>query len=122
MNKPLEQEVKLAFNVPNTITAVRVVMAIIIVWLLYAGGETEIHTAGILLIIAALTDWLDGFLARKLGQSSLAGSLFDLVADEILFMPTLIMAIATGLFSRADALMPLNPYPYAVPALREESW
>ena len=117
MNKPLEQEVKLAFNVPNTITAVRVVMAIIIVWLLYAGGETEIHTAGILLIIAALTDWLDGFLARKLGQSSLAGSLFDLVADEILFMPTLIMAIATGLFSRADALMPLNPYPYAVPAL-----
>ena len=117
MNKPLEQEIKLAFNVPNTITAVRVVMAIIIDWLLYAGGETEIHTAGILLIIAALTDWLDGFLARKLGQSSLAGSLFDLVADEILFMPTLIMAIATGLFSRADALMPLNPYPYAITAL-----
>ncbi len=117
MNKPSEQKIKLAFNVPNTITAVRVVMAIIIVRLLYIGGETEIFTAGILLIIAALTDWLDGFLARKLGQSSPGGSLFDLVADEILFMPTLIMAVATGLFSRTDALMPFNPYPYAVPAL-----
>lgn len=117
MNKPSEQELRLAFNVPNTVTAVRVIMAIIIVWLLYIGGETKILAAGILLIIAALTDWLDGFLARKLGQSSLGGSLFDLVADEILFVPTLIMAIATGLFSRADALMPLNPYPYAVPAL-----
>lgn len=117
MNKLLGQELRLAFNVPNTITAVRVVMAIIIVWLLSIGGETKILAAGILLIIAALTDWLDGFLARRLGQSSLAGSLFDLVADEILFMPALIMAIATGLFSRTDALMPLNPYPYAVSAL-----
>ena len=117
MNKPSEQKVRLAFNVPNTITAVRVIMAIIIVWLLYIGGENKILAAGILLIIAALTDWLDGFLARRLGQSSLGGSLFDLVADEILFMPTLIMAIATGLFSRTGALMPLNPYPYAVPAL-----
>lgn len=117
MNKPSEQKVRLAFNVPNAVTAVRVVMAIIIVCLLYIGGETKILAAGILLIIAALTDWLDGFLARKLGQSSLGGSLFDLVADEILFMPTLSMAIATGLFSRTNALMPLNPYPYAVPAL-----
>jgi len=117
MDKPSELKVKLAFNVPNTITASRIIMAIVIVMLLYVGGETKIFTAGILLIIAALTDWLDGFLARRLGQSSLGGSLFDLVADEVLFMPTLIMAIATGLFSRADALMPLNPYPYAVPAL-----
>jgi len=117
MNKPSEQKIKLAFNVPNTITAVRVIMAIIIVWQLSIGGETEIFTAGILLIIAALTDWLDGFLARKLGQLSPGGALFDLVADEILFMPTLVMAIATGLFSRTDALMPLNPYPYAIPAL-----
>ena len=107
----------MAFNVPNTITASRILMAIIIVWLLYIGGETKILAAGILLIVAALTDWLDGFLARRLGQSSLGGSLFDLVADEILFMPTLIIAIATGLFSRTATLMPLNPYPYAVPAL-----
>ena len=117
MNRASGQELKFALNVPNIITAVRVVLAIVIACLLFRGSESEILAAGVLLIIAASTDWLDGFLARRLGQSSLVGSLFDLVADEILFMPTLILAIAGGLFSRADALMPWNPYPYAIPAL-----
>ena len=117
MNKASGQELKFALNVPNIITAVRVVLAVVIACFLLRGSESEILAAGILLIIAASTDWLDGFLARRLGQSSLVGSLFDLVADEILFMPTLILAIAGGLFSRADALMPWNPYPYAIPAL-----
>lgn len=117
MNKTSGQELKFALNVPNIITAVRVVLAIVIACLLFQGSKSEIMAAGILLIIAASTDWLDGFLARRLGQSSLVGSLFDIVADEILFMPTLILAVAGGLFSRADALMPWNPYLYAVPAL-----
>ena len=117
MNKPTEQELKLSFNIPNAVTTVRVILAIVIAYLLYTGGAARIMTAGILLIIAALTDWLDGFLARRFRQSSLGGSLFDLVADEILFMPALIFAISAGLFSRADGLMPWNPYLYAVPAL-----
>jgi phosphatidylglycerophosphate synthase len=108
------QQIKFSLNVPNAITLVRVILAAIIACQLLIGN---IIAAGVLLIIAAFTDWLDGFLARRLGQSSLVGSLLDLVADEILFMPNLIIAITTGLFSRADALMPLNPYPYAVPAL-----
>jgi len=108
------KELRLALNVPNVITAVRVVMAGIIAWLLWQG---EFLAAGILILIAAATDGLDGLLARRLGQSSLGGSLFDLVADEILFMPSLILAIAVGLFARADHLMPFNPYPYAVLAL-----
>jgi phosphatidylglycerophosphate synthase len=109
-----KQELKLSLNVPNIVTAVRVVMAGIICWLLWQG---QFLAAGILILIAAATDGLDGLLARRLGQSSLGGSLFDLVADEILFMPSLILAIMAGLFSRADHLMPLNPYPYAVLAL-----
>jgi len=71
-------------------------------------------TAGILILIAASTDGLDGFLARRLGQSSLGGALFDLIADQILFIPNLVLAIAVGLFSRTDDLMPWNPYPFAV--------
>jgi phosphatidylglycerophosphate synthase len=113
-NKAPKQELKLSLNVPNVITAVRVVMAGIICWLLWQG---EFPAAGILILIAAATDGLDGLLARRLGQSSLGGSLFDLVADEILFMPSLILAIIAGLFSRTDHLMPFNPYPYAVLAL-----
>ena len=113
-NQAAEKELRLSLNVPNIITAVRVVLAGIIAWLLWQG---EFLAAGILILIAAATDGLDGLLARRLGQSSLGGSIFDLVADEILFMPSLILAIIVGLFSRADNLMPFNPYPYAVLAL-----
>jgi cardiolipin synthase len=113
-NKASKEELRLSLNVPNVITAVRVVMAGIICWLLWRG---EFLAAGILILIAAATDGLDGLLARRLGQSSLGGSLFDLVADELLFMPSLILAIIAGLFSRTDNLMPLNPYPYVVLAL-----
>jgi len=109
-----EQELRLDLNVPNVITAVRVVMACVIFWLLWQG---EFLVAGILILIAAATDGLDGLLARRLGQSSLGGSIFDMVADEILFMPNLILAIVVGLFVRTDHLMPFNPYPYAVLAL-----
>jgi len=108
------QELKLSLNVPNAITALRVVMAVIIACLLF---HREFLAAGILIIIAAATDGLDGLLARRLGQSSLGGSIFDMVADQLLFIPSLILAIIAGLFSRADGLIPFNPYPYAVLAL-----
>jgi phosphatidylglycerophosphate synthase len=107
-------ELKLSLNVPNAITTVRVVMAVIIAWLLWQG---QFVAAGILIVIAAATDGLDGLLARRLGQSSLGGSIFDMVADGLLFVPSLILAIIAGLFSRANGMMPFNPYPYAVLAL-----
>ena len=107
-------ELRLSLNVPNSLSAVRVVMAGVIAWLLWQG---EFFAAGALIVVAAATDGLDGLLARRLGQSSLGGSLFDLVADQLLFMPSLILATAAGLFSKADGLMPFNPYPYVVFAL-----
>ena len=114
MNNSSEQELKLVFNVPNTVTAVRVVMAGVIAWLLW---QHLFLAAGILIVVAASTDWLDGFLARRLRQETPGGVIFDLVADEIFFMPSLILAIVAGVFSKTDSLMPWNPYPYAVLAL-----
>ncbi len=110
-NQPQEYELRLALNIPNIVTTVRVVLAGIIAWMLW---QHLFLAAGILILVAASTDWLDGFLARRLGQSSLGGSLFDLVADEVFFMPSLILAIVAGVFSKTDSLMPWNPYPYAV--------
>ena len=69
---------------------------------------------GILLVVAWATDGLDGLLARRLGQSTLAGALFDIVADRILMTSVLLLSIASGLWSRTAELMPFNPYPYAV--------
>lgn len=117
MSAQSTQDLKFPLNVPNALTLVRIFLAIPIALLLIQGSESSIFLAGILLVIAAITDWLDGFLARRLRQTSLAGSILDIVADQILFMPSLILAMAAGLFSRTAALMPLNPYPYVVPAL-----
>jgi len=114
MNNSAEQSLSLRFNVPNTVTAVRIVLAVVIAWILIQGGAAEMLLAGILLIAAWATDGLDGILARRLGQSTLAGALFDLVADRLLMTPILILSIAGGLWQRTASLMPFNPYPYAV--------
>jgi len=117
LNKNPRQELVFKINVPHVFTSVRVILAIIIAFLLCSRGESAILAAGILIIVAAVTDFFDGFLARKLGQASLLGSLFDICADQILFMPSLILAIRAGLFDRTQGLMPFTPYPYAIPAL-----
>jgi len=112
--QPLNPELTFDLNVPNIITSTRVVMAGFAAWLISQG---EFLSAGIMIIVAAATDGLDGLFARRLKQSSLGGSIFDMIADELLFMPCLVLAVIAGLFSRTDSMMPLNPYPYAVLAL-----
>ncbi|HUV76096.1 MAG TPA: CDP-alcohol phosphatidyltransferase family protein [Dehalococcoidales bacterium] len=114
MSDSIEQALSWRFNVPNAITSARVVLAVIIAMLLIQADVTGITWAGILLVVAWATDGLDGLLARRLGQSTLAGALFDLVADRVLMTPTLILSIAGGLWQRTAGLMPFNPYPYAV--------
>ena len=107
----------LVWNVPNTITGIRVLLAAGIAYLLYQGHPAGIVTAGILLLVAAWTDALDGFLSRRLKQATAGGALFDLVADELLFIPALLLAVRAGLFARVDGLVVLNPYLYVLPAL-----
>ena len=109
-----EQVLSLHFTVPNAVTVVRIVLAVVIATLLIQADVTRIIWAGILLVVAWATDGLDGFLARRLGQSTLAGALLDLVADRMIMTPTLILSIAGGLWQRTASLMPFNPYPYAV--------
>ncbi len=106
-------KISLDFNVPNTVTASRVVLTLFIIYFML---QSQYTLAGILIIVAAITDGVDGFLSRRLGQSSLGGALFDMIADQLFFMSTLTLAITAGLFVNADGLVPLNPYLYAVPA------
>jgi phosphatidylglycerophosphate synthase len=114
MNNSAEQPLSWSFNAPNAVTLARIVLAIVIAWLLLQGGATEIQLAGILLIVGWVSDGLDGLLARRMGQSTLTGALFDLIADRVLMTPTLILAVAGGLWSRTAGLIPFNPYPYAI--------
>ena len=114
MNNPSEQALSWSFNYPNAVTIIRVVLTIPIVWLVCLGGMEERLLAAVLLTFAWATDGLDGFLARRLGQSSLAGALFDLTADRIIMTPTLILSIIGGFWVGTAGLMPFNPFPYAV--------
>ncbi len=106
-----------SYNVPNALTLLRMALAGVIAWLLFRHTANGTIAAGIVLIIASLTDALDGLAARRLGQSTLFGSLFDMTADQLMFMPSLLLAIRAGVFERADNFIPLNPYLYAGPAL-----
>jgi len=114
MSNSTEQVLSLRFNVPNAVTAVRIVLAVVIAMLLIQADMTGNMWAGILLVVAWTTDGLDGFLSRRLGQSTLAGALLDLVADRMIMTPILILTIVGGLWQRTISLMPFNPYPYAV--------
>ena len=55
-------------------------------------------------ILAALTDWLDGFLARRLNQTSAFGAFLDPVADKLMVATTLILLLQLG---RCDAVLAL---------------
>jgi CDP-diacylglycerol---glycerol-3-phosphate 3-phosphatidyltransferase len=114
VEKTPHQQLALSWNVPNALTLTRLCLAGIISWLLFMRWENGIKTAGILLIVAFITDLLDGPAARRLGQATLFGAIFDMSADFVLFVPSLLLSMRAGLFDRVNNLVPLNPYLYAV--------
>jgi len=86
------------FNVPNALTWMRIVMIPLFVGVYYfpptwltRPHENLIATA--IFIAAALTDWLDGYLARKLNQVSAFGAFLDPVADKLMVAAALIMLV-----------------------------
>jgi cardiolipin synthase (CMP-forming) len=58
--------------------------------------------ATVLFVLAAITDWLDGYLARTLGQTSAFGAFLDPVADKLMVAAALILLVQLG---RADAIV-----------------
>jgi phosphatidylglycerophosphate synthase len=78
------------------------------------GGKIGALLAGILLSIAWATDGLDGFTACRLVQTTLDGSLFNLISDRLLMITRVIASVAEGFWSSKVILMPFNPYPFLV--------
>lgn len=69
------------FTIPNIISTIRIALVPVFVWLLV--GRDDAANAGWLLAIIGGTDWIDGFLARKLGQVSELGKFLDPAADRL---------------------------------------
>ena len=80
-------------NLPNVLTLVRLALIPVFVILFYWPTESSNLLAAIVFIAAALTDLLDGFLARKLRQTTKFGAFLDPVADKIIVCTALILIV-----------------------------
>lgn len=82
-----------ATNVPNVLTYARIAAVPALVACLFIGGETGRWAAFWLFAGAAATDWLDGYLARRLEQQSTLGRMLDPIADKLIVGAALIMLV-----------------------------
>jgi len=83
-------------NIPNLITLSRIVLIPLLIGIYYlpsdwlTDGNKDV-TATVIFIVAGITDWLDGYLARRLNQMSAFGAFLDPVADKLIVVAALIV-------------------------------
>ena len=82
------------WNAPNILTMLRIVLIPLFVIAYYWPRPWGRELATVLFILAALTDWLDGYLARKLGQYSHFGAFLDPVADKLMIAAALVLLVS----------------------------
>ncbi len=95
------------FNIPNLLTWLRILLIPVFVSVFYLSSDTlSPHLKNVIstsvFLLAAGTDWLDGYMARKLNQFSAFGAFLDPVADKLMVAAALIVLVKLG---RADAII-----------------
>lgn len=110
-------------NIPNLLTWLRIVLIPLFVGIFYfekswVSLPNQNLVATVIFTLAAVTDWFDGWLARKLNQTSAFGAFLDPVADKLMVAAALIVLLQLG---RIDAIVTLIIIgrEIAVSALRE---
>lgn len=79
------------FNFPNQVTSLRLLLAVVVFFLI----TWQYYLASLVLfIVAAGTDWLDGYYARKYGQVTTLGRILDPFADKVIICGTFIFLVA----------------------------
>ncbi|MCV2358021.1 CDP-diacylglycerol--glycerol-3-phosphate 3-phosphatidyltransferase [Paucibacter sp. TC2R-5] len=107
-------------TLPTLFTWARIVAIPLIVGVFYLdlAPATQNLFATVLFVLMALTDWLDGYLARKLNQTSAFGAFLDPVADKILVCAALLVLLELGRVNALVALVIIGRE-LAISALRE---
>ncbi|WP_088332792.1 CDP-diacylglycerol--glycerol-3-phosphate 3-phosphatidyltransferase [Lacimicrobium sp. SS2-24] len=81
------------WTIPNILTSLRVLLIPVFVVVFFLDWKWAHETAAFIFWLAAITDWFDGYLARRLGQSTAFGAFFDPVADKLIVGAALLMII-----------------------------
>jgi cardiolipin synthase len=88
------------FALPNALTILRIVLVPIFAVAFVMSGEAARLVAFAVFVIAGVSDWLDGFAARKLKAGSDFGRMLDPIADKVLVAVALMMLVAEGTFTQ----------------------
>jgi len=83
-------------NLPNALTVVRIFLVPLLMVFLIANARPNNYPAVAIFLAAVLTDWLDGFLARRRKQVTTLGHLLDPIADKLLIAAALISFVQVG--------------------------
>ena len=115
--------IQIFFNFPIFLTWLRIILIPLIIGSYYLpasclGPFTPDVLACFVFVLAALTDWLDGFFARRLGQTSAFGAFLDPVADKLMVSAALLMLLQLGRITALIALIIIGRE-IAISALRE---
>jgi len=91
--KPLRDEIT---DLPNLITLARVALVPAVLILASRDTQASAWAACIVFVVAAATDFVDGYLARRLGLVTVLGKFLDPLADKLIVLSTLIILVGTG--------------------------
>jgi CDP-diacylglycerol--glycerol-3-phosphate 3-phosphatidyltransferase len=95
----------MSWTIPNILTLIRIILIPVLVIVFYVPGQWSYQLSAAIFGIAALTDLLDGYLARRLNQLSAFGAFLDPVADKLMVAVALVLLVQD------------NPSPlFAIPA------
>jgi cardiolipin synthase len=90
-------------GLPNALTILRIVLVPVFAIAFVLPGDIARIVAVLVFAVASISDWLDGFAARKLKAGSDFGRMLDPIADKVLIAVALMMLVAEGTFSEYKA-------------------
>ena len=94
-----------SLNLPNFITLVRILLIPVFVMLFFTPTPDRSLSAAFVFVVAAITDLLDGYIARRTGQVTKLGKLLDPIADKLLVLSALILLVNIDRVSALVAIL-----------------
>lgn len=85
-----------AMNIPTLLTWLRIGLLPVIVAVFYMDGDWARPLCSFIFVIAGVTDWLDGYLARRMSLESRFGAFLDPVADKLMVMVALVLMVESA--------------------------